>query len=828
MRIALVLLPLLLLAACQAGSGPALEAAATVHQPPALDALPAPDSLPQPARIAQDVDTYTFLDSDLIDSAAATMTGSDLGLDAAGLSWAIVGTTVPSGRIPNMLHLTGTSDAVYLAVSDFGHAAWRWLAGPQTADHSFGLFNPDYAAADGSFYVLAACADGDAADIELSVDLSDERWNVMVWIAGDNNLAQDAVDDLNELESVGSGEQLTLLAGFDIDPEWTAGGISGIDQVRFIKVVEDSDPLAIDVSGDPANLSMPRAGFNSSDPDNVAAFVDWCNLNFPDATRQMLIIWNHGDGWLEGNPSLSLGAGGRQASGVLCDDTDGGEYITSNIEVATALDGYHFDYLCFDACNMGHLEAQYQYAALADSLVASQILEPSGGYPYDLWLGDWAQFFPIPYDAIGALLCDRYTNYWDSPPPPVLDDDACLTMLDAAAIGPLTDALAALAAEVTPKGEQESDHVKAAITAAYQFWASDGARDLGDFLAAWRADTEDATIQGLLDAALAALEAAIGHHSNTINVEAGGLAIFLPDQTDLDFYKEHYRGTPFNQATGWLEMLEATGVPEGEPGGDWPVPHMWTLGQRVVFRWDSNPDRQIQLYITDGWGEGWPGYPDELDGIINFSQDSPDSGKCVEWAELLPGAPGGYYQCIMQNFDFAKGRDVTIHVTIENEGGAVLRDLGSVEMWTGEGDLIDLIYDDGSTNVAYWEPGDYIKISWGSTNADFDLEMRDPNCMWGGPGWPEMLEGVIEFSENSAVSDVPEEWGKLLGGGSPGLYFAWIYYCDYDGMPPESAPVQVVLYDGDDAVKEDFGSVMFDGEFDIGFSKLGAALFYEP
>jgi hypothetical protein len=828
MRIALALLPVLLLAACQAGSGPELEPAAADHQPPAAAALPALASLPLPPRAARDVTTYTFLDSDLMNSTAATMTGSDLTLDAAGLSWAILGTTVPPGRVPSMLHLTGSSDGVYIGVSDFNHMTWRWLAGPQTGDHSFGLFNPDSMAADGSFYVLAACADGDAADIELSVDLSDERWNVMIWIAGDNNLAQDAVDDLNEMEQVGSNEQLTLLAGFDIDPEWTAGGISGIDQVRFIKVVEDSDPLAINVGGDPANLSLPRAGYDSSDPDNLATFIDWCDLNFPDATRQMLILWNHGDGWLEGDPSQALGGGGRHASGVLSDDTDGGEYVTPNIDVTAGLAGRHFDYLCFDACNMGHLEAQYQYAALADSLVASQILVPGGGYPYDLWLGDWAQSFPIPYDAIGALLCDRFTNYWDSPPPPVTDDDGCLTMLEAEAVGNLTDALAALAAEVTPKGAQESEHVKAAITGAYQYWLADGVRDLGDFLTAYRAGTADATIQGLLDAALAAYAAAISHHSVTVSVDATGLAIFLPDQTGLDYYKEHYRGTPFNQATSWLEMLEATGVPEGGSGGEWPVAHLWQLGERVVFRWDSNPDRQIMLYITDGWAEGWPGNPDELDGIINFSPDSPDSGECVEWAELLPGAPGGYYQCIMMNLDVARGRDVTIYVTIEDSEETVLRDLGSINMWTGETDLIDLIYDDGSVNLATWEPGDYIKISWGSTNADFDLMMIDPDYNIGFPGAPEMLEGIIEFSEDSIISGMPEEWGELLDGGSVGLYQAWIDYLSYDGMPPESAPVNVVLYAGDDSVKEDFGFVMFDGEFDIGETKLGAFLIYEP
>src|SRR5947207_1153513 len=81
-----------------------------------------------------------------------------------------------------------------------------------------------------------------------------------------DNLDPEGVLNLNHMESVGSTTDVRVFAGYDIDPALVSGNVSGIDMVHFIKVVHDSNVDAINVGGDPANQSFPRAGYNSADP----------------------------------------------------------------------------------------------------------------------------------------------------------------------------------------------------------------------------------------------------------------------------------------------------------------------------------------------------------------------------------------------------------------------------------------------------------------------------------------------------------------------------------------------------------------------------------
>jgi hypothetical protein len=43
------------------------------------------------------------------------------------------------------------------------------------------------------------------------------KWTVMVYMAGDNSLSNEALDDLNELESAGSTQNLDIIVLFDQD-----------------------------------------------------------------------------------------------------------------------------------------------------------------------------------------------------------------------------------------------------------------------------------------------------------------------------------------------------------------------------------------------------------------------------------------------------------------------------------------------------------------------------------------------------------------------------------------------------------------------------------
>ena len=755
---------------------------------------------------------YTFTEADLIAGAGYDFSGSDLGLQSSGLSYAIVGVQIVGELTPTMLHVTGDIDSeLWVGVSNYNHNYWDWQARLEEAD-DIPLITGDTVNDEGWFYAVIVTVDMHSCDIQLSMDMAEVTWNVMVWIAGDNNLAPDAVDDINEMESVGSFDNLDILVGYDIDPTY-APGVSGIDEVHFIKVVEDTNDFAINTTGDAANQSFPRSGYNSADPANLVSFIDWCDTTFP-ATHSLLILWDHGDGWLytDGGGSGSGKRPRRNVSGVLGDDTDGAWDLTNNADIVAALGSRHFDYLCFDACNMGQIEALYEYRNLADHIVASPMMEPSGGYPYDLWLGDWQEYYPLPYTAIGTLLCARYCYYWDTQ-----FDDGSMGHYVGDGTTPLITALSALTAEVTPKGEDEGDNVKQAILSAYKPDFSDGCSDLGDFLTAWRDLTSDTAVQACLDDASAALAEYVFTHDTTINVASSSCCVFLPFSWELTEYAESYRDTAFNQETSWLEMLEATGVPGG--GDEWPTVD-WAPGWKVVFEWDD-PVPDIQLFIEDPVGDfGHPGDGGDLSQSITFSEDNLDSNDAEEWAELTADPRLGEYLVAINYDSFGPAGADTIDVQcwLEDDTGSLQYDFGTIPVDRGANDVWVGFLTYYGDSAGTWVPGDYVEATWGTIDAEMDLEVTDPLGNWGCCIWPHELNGIIDFSQDSWESMEPEESAALLAGGSNGAYVFQVLYLSWDGggTPPESLPVYFKLYDSTGMLKQDLGYHMFDGEFSEG------------
>lgn len=292
---------LVCLNSCQGGGTLAVNTDGEPAQPATGDplaAVPLPPAEESATHLAQSALNHTFNQDDLYDATGATVTGNDICLEAEGLSWAILGIDLDYNW-PESITLNGSSDGVYLGLSNFADDNWQWLEGPLTGAESWELPPTGLLSLSGIFYAVLACPDGNSADVQLSIDLGDDGdgvWNFMVWMAADNDLAPFAFQDIQELEAVGSNEHVNVLLGYDIDPA-LAPGVEGVDEVHFIKVVEDADDGAINTNGDGANRSYPREGYNSADPTNLNAFLLWSQLSFPEAQHRILVLWDHGDGW---------------------------------------------------------------------------------------------------------------------------------------------------------------------------------------------------------------------------------------------------------------------------------------------------------------------------------------------------------------------------------------------------------------------------------------------------------------------------------------------------------------------------------------------------
>lgn len=295
-------LPACWLCACGGGAELAGPPSAEVQVPPAVQLAQLP-ALPLTAdsRTVQSSCQHTFAAPDMLAETGADFTDTLLQLDSAGLSFAVLGIDVAAGQRPYKLLLEGSADGVYLAVGDYGSRSWRWLGDARSGDGAVSLPELELVSGDGLFCVALVCAEGDAAALETTVFLSDEApcdgvWNLMIWMAGDNHLAEQAYQNIQELEAVGSTDSVNVLLGYDINPAWLADQYAGVTQVHFIKVVQDSNPDAINTGGHSANVHLNREGFNSADPLQLAAFLDWAAANFP-AEHTALVMYGPGDGW---------------------------------------------------------------------------------------------------------------------------------------------------------------------------------------------------------------------------------------------------------------------------------------------------------------------------------------------------------------------------------------------------------------------------------------------------------------------------------------------------------------------------------------------------
>ncbi len=712
----------LALASCGGGTGSALDPAgqAVPADPAALSHSTAPVSapgfpgLPQgqaPGELERGASTYNFTAVDLsLASPGASFEGDVLTLDgSAGPAWAVIGANCPpEATIPSGVIMLGTATNLWVGCANYSSMRWDINAAPFqiTSFKNMALPRDTMFNAGNSFYLVFSVPKGGSASLQISCDMNlpvppDPVWNVLVWIAGDNNLAYEGFLDLNEMEAVGSTENVRVFAGYDIDPAYMGGGEQGVDQVHFIKVVADSDPNSINTSGDPANMSFPRAGYNSADPANLVQFVDWVDTNFP-AENTALILWNHGDGWRMGDSGQAFGrrkgprgrrlltsprdhspAVSRSVSGVLSDDTEGGWFLTGNQSIVAALGSRHYDMLMLDACNMGQLEAVYDYRNTADYIVASECLVPGAGYPYTDALNTWNSGFPLQPPAIGAAFVDAVQSHYSQ-----VDEYVTHGVFKSSEVIALADSLKALKDGIIPKAGAETDYVLAAMNSAYEPDFGDGTRDVIAFLSDYSASTQDPALQALAATALAKAQAATLHFKQYAQDGSNGMAVFLPSSTYYDpSITQEYSDTAFNQATGWLDLFAATGVPDdgggGSFGGEFVIDADWAPGDILSVDWAGDPDVDIDLLVREPGSQPWQlvGPVDGSGGTLNlnFSEDSWINEIPTEYIQLKDsGAAAGTYEAYLEFFDFAfLGGSYDVHVELLNPDFSLKQDLGN-------------------------------------------------------------------------------------------------------------------------------------------------------
>jgi hypothetical protein len=242
------------------------------------------------------------------------------------------------------------------------------------------------------FFLLLAISCGSSSSP--SNPVTGNKWTVMIYLDADNELVPWALTDIEEMQTIGSTQNVTVILQYDKE---------GATTKRY-KVEKGSLTLIEDLSE-----------LNMSDPETIENFVTYSVTNYP-ADHYALILWDHGQGW------KGRIVAGSTSTKSMFNDYDNGIYnsFLSNYYIALALanaqslTGVKLDILGIDACEMSVIEAAYEFREVADILVGSQELLSVWGWDYDDLLKRLTNKPSMTPVDFALAMVDSFKNYYSN------------------------------------------------------------------------------------------------------------------------------------------------------------------------------------------------------------------------------------------------------------------------------------------------------------------------------------------------------------------------------------------------------------------------------
>ncbi len=483
--------------------------------------------------------------------------------------------------------------------------------------------------------LLASCGGGGGSSQGpapvIPTPVSKTKWTYMVYIAGDNNLSDAALTDLNEMETVGSSKDVNVVAMAEFSPTYSIGQSANTQRGKILK---DSNTSVV------SSLSTMGKNVDMGKKESLTEFISWAKANYP-ADNYALVLWSHGDGW-----KTTRATGGLQR-GALQDES-AGSYM-SFPDIASAIkDAGGVSLIDFDACLMGMYEIAYQLRNSASELVASPKIEPGAGNPYDTILTDLVTTPTMTARQLADTTATRYgQSYKDT------RDVTTKARYDLGTMDATHQALLAVIHYLNAHFTDERGNLQFARDNALNY-EEPGNIDLVDFLLRLKAGTSDSALSALIDTAIAKVKLTtfLALNNTGTNTPAfdniAGLAIFLPNksQTSTDELLQYAQLTSNTSSVdAWSTIV--TQLITGDTGT--PI-EMTTGNFSYKLVWDD-PQADIDLIIWEpsDFYAAWMGTT-TANGF--FSPESNVSGKAEESYTAASEIAKGSYDVIINYYDY--------------------------------------------------------------------------------------------------------------------------------------------------------------------------------
>lgn len=377
------------------------------------------------------------------------------------------------------------------------------------------------------------------------------EWTVMVYLDADNNLESAGIDDINEMEMVGSSADVNIVVQVDRIPySVLASNNEGYlddtsnnnwTNTRRYYITQDFDSVQIN-----SQLISDLGELNMGDPQTLIDFTTWAVTEYP-AKKYLLVIWNHGGGFR----STAL------SKDIAWDDTSGGDKITMS-ELEHALSaisiqmGKNVDIVGMDACLMAMTEVAYQIKDYANILVASEENEPNDGWPYDTILEELVGDPTMSSTQLADTIVNRYIYSYTS------FDDVTQSAIDLSHMDTLATQLSNLALAIMSDTLTPTiNYIDAANSS--QYYSDWDFIDLYDFCNKVLTYSYNFQVKSIALSIQQTLVSSVVINSNFDGwsvSDSKGLSIYFPHVA----YDNYYNNTNFAQDTKWDEMLSYLGL----------------------------------------------------------------------------------------------------------------------------------------------------------------------------------------------------------------------------------------------------------------------------
>ncbi len=364
-----------------------------------------------------------------------------------------------------------------------------------------------------------------------------KEWTIMVFINAKNNLEKYGLKDMNEMEQVGSSGKVNVVVelarinGYDSsEGDWKTA--------RRYLVQKDNDPGAVT---SPVVEELPSV--DMGDYNHLVDFAKWAKAKYP-AKHYMLIVWNHGAGWIKGGPAIS--------KGISYDDETGHHIDTPQLGLALKQMG-GVDVYGSDACLMQMAEVVYEMKDYVTYIVGSEETEPGDGYTYDTFLGPVVAKGNMTPEEVAKTAVDAYSDHYQQQ-----GTASTQSYLKTSNIDGLLKASNAFAYAITQANEK--DLARKAMDAAQSFAYPEN-KDFYHFAQLVVAETRNAEVKATGQALMNYIKGTLIAHNRTNNSNgwygpevydnAHGIAVYLPGTAA----PAHYANLAWARYSNWDEFI---------------------------------------------------------------------------------------------------------------------------------------------------------------------------------------------------------------------------------------------------------------------------------